>query len=855
MRWLSRLLGGALGWLFTLVFTGLIIGAIAGFLVFEHYAKDLPDYSALATYDPPTVTRLYAGDGRLLAEYATEKRVFVPLSAMPRRVINAFISAEDKNFYQHTGVDLTGIGRAVYTNILNYGQNKSMVGGSTITQQVVKNFLLTDEKSFERKIKEAILALRITRAYSKDKILELYLNQIYLGLRSYGVAAAALNYYNKSLDELTVDEVALLAAMPKAPANYDPRRNHDAAKQRRDWVIKRMLEDGHITREEADAAIAAPIQLRVRAADDVAKAEFFAEEVRRWLVEHYGANVLYEGGLVVKTTLEPTLQKMAEQGLRQTLIDYDRRRGYRGALKHIGNLSAWQQELAAISKQDFHLLEGQKLAMVSALSDSRATIGFEDGSTGMIPMSLLKWTRRVVSDGVLGPEVRRPGDILKIGDVIMVGPLSDEQKKTLNAADAKQAWDLQQVPAVNGAMVALDPHTGRVLAMVGGYAYGGTEFNRATQAKRQPGSSFKPFVYMAGLENGFTPSTVILDAPVELSQGAGLPTWKPQNYHAEYLGPTTMRVGLEKSRNTMTVRLGQMIGIERVIEIGQRFGIYDNPPRNFSMVLGAAETTLTRMVNAYGMIVNGGKRITPALIERIDDRNGRIIYRRDTRDCASCQVADIESVARDVPPPIPADDREQIADPRVAYQLTSMLEGVVQRGTATRAKVIGKPLGGKTGTTNNSMDTWFVGFSPDLVAGVYVGYDKPQTLGKKETGSSVALPAFTSFMQSALADKPAVPFRIPRGVQLVRVDLQTGLPLTGAEENPKVIQEGFITGAPIFVPGVTRELSASSSTSGAGLTGADMQNGVVEIPQQPTAEDVQVITPSASPVVGTGGLY
>lgn len=790
-----------LGWLFSIGFTLSILGGAAGVMLFNHYSKDLPDYSQLEKYDPATVTRLYAGDGKLMAEYATEKRIFVPLKAIPKQVIEAFLSAEDKNFYDHTGIDFTGLARAVRDNVNNYGQGKSLVGGSTITQQVVKNFLLSNEKSIERKIKEAILAMRITHVYSKDKILELYLNEIYLGLGSYGVAAAAQNYFNKSLDELTVEEAALLATQPKAPALYNPRKNYEAAKERRDWVIERMREDGHITGQEAAVAKTQPITLRNRDSAEIARADFFAEEVRRTLADMYGSNALYEGGLVVKTTLDPALQKAADAALRKALIDYDRRRGYRGPIGHIAGERA--KALAAIAKEHaFQLLDNQKLAVVIGMDDRKVDIAFEDDARGVVPFSLLKWTRRVIADGQLGPEVKRASDILKIGDVVLVSPPSEEEKK-LAAGDDRKTWSLAQVPEINGAMVVLDPHTGRVLAMSGGYTYGGTEFNRATQAKRQPGSSFKPFVYMAGLENGFTPSTMILDAPVEMSQGAGQATWKPANYHNEYLGPTTMRVGLEKSRNTMTVRLAQMIGIEKALEIGKRFGIYDEPPRNFSIVLGTSETTLLRLANAYGIIANGGKRITPSLIERIDDRHGQTIYRRDTRACDQCKLMGISSLElSNAPPPLP-DDREQLVDPRVDYQMVSMLQGVATRGTAARSKEIGKIVGGKTGTTNDSLDTWFVGFTPDLVAGVFVGYDKPRTLGKKETGSSVALPAFIAFMKEALADVPNKPFRVPRGIQLVKVDLHTGQPADLAQPGAKLIEEAFVTGPPIYIPGVT----------------------------------------------------
>jgi penicillin-binding protein 1A len=741
-----------LGWMFTIGCCSIILGCVAALLVIRHYSEDLPDYSALAKYDPPTLTRIYANDGHLLAEFATERRVFVPLKAIPKRVSNAFISAEDKNFYNHTGLDYTSIARAVYTNLIHVGKGKSMVGGSTITQQVVKNFLLTNERTFERKIKEAILALRISGAYNKDKILELYLNEIFLGMRSYGVATAALNYFNKSLEELTIEEAALLASMPKAPSSYDPRKNPTAALDRRNWVIKRMHEDGHISTEEAKAALATSITLKSRTEDDVVEAGFFAEEVRRNLAQTYGGNVVNEGGLVVRTTLDPNLQKFADKALRNALITYDRKRGYRGPLTHIKD-AEWKPKLEALSKSTSALIDKQRLGVVTALDNQRITLGFTDGN-GTIPFSTLKWTRRVLSDGVLGPEVKKPSDILSVGDVVIAAPTAD-----------KGVYDLAQIPAVNGGMVVIEPQSGRVLAMSGGYSSGATDFNRATQALRQPGSAFKPFVYLTALENGFSPSSVVLDAPIELSQGAGLPAWRPANYKDEYLGPATLREGLAKSRNTMTVRIAQAIGIDRVLEMGQRLGIYGTLPRNMSIVLGTAETSVTKLVAGYAMMVNGGLRVTPSLIERIDDRHGKTIFRLGDENCETCRIDDLTSINAASAPPELVDMRERVIDPRIAYQMISMLQDVVQRGTATKAKVLGRPLGGKTGTTNESRDTWFVGFSPNLVVGLYIGYDTPRTLGKKETGSSVSLPAFIEFMQAALKDTPPEEFSMPSGVE------------------------------------------------------------------------------------------
>lgn len=755
-----RLIVNAIALLFTCSALGLMLFGI----VLYHYSSDLPDYSDLAHYDPATVTRLYAGDGKLLAEYAVEKRIFVPLSAVPKRVTQAFVAAEDKDFYTNTGIDIRGIIRAGLNNWRSFRSNgHSVAGGSTITQQVVKNFLLTPEKSISRKIKEAILAYRITKIYSKDRILELYLNEIYLGKGSYGVAAAAINYFNKSLDELTVEEAAMLAALPKEPAHIDPALHYNIAKDRRDYVINRMMDDGYISAADARSAIAMPITLRVRDRTETANADFFAEEVRRELAAKYGADAVYKGGLFVKTTLDPVLQEYSDTALRFALTEYDRRKGYRGPIAHIDVTGDWKKALAQLEeKKRWPLFDSERLALV--LESNRNAIGFADGKRGILDKASMSWAQHKG---------------LAAGDVII-------------AATAGKEYALHQIPEVNGGMIVMDPHTGRVLAMSGGYAYGGTEFNRATQARRQPGSAFKPFVYLTAMENGFTPATIVDDAPVELPQGGGLPIWKPANYSAEYLGPAPLRMGLEKSRNAMTVRLATMLGLDKIIEVALRFGIYDKLPEQFSLVLGAQETTLIRLANAYSIIDNGGKKISPWLIERIDDKDGKTIFRRDSRPCPGCQIP-AGTTATPATPPIPADDRIQIVDPRVDYQVISMLEGVVQRGTGIRAAKLGKPLAGKTGTTNDSRDTWFMGFSPDLVAGIYVGYDQPRTLGKKETGATVALPGFIHFMTDALADKPSVPFRVPPGINFIRIDAKTGqLPLPGSTD--KEIMEAFKDG-------------------------------------------------------------
>lgn len=806
------------GFLVSLMTLGMI-GGVAVFGVIQHYGHDLPSFEKLQDYQPATSTRLYAGNGRLLVEYATEKRVFVPLSAMPKQLVNAFLSAEDKNFYQHPGIDFMGIARAMGTNVLNIGKNRSLVGGSTITQQVVKNFLLTREQSVERKVKEAILSFRISKVLSKDKVLELYLNQIYLGYGSYGVAAAALQYFNKSLDELTLEESAFLAALPKAPGKYNPRNSPEQTKERRDWVIDRMAEDGVIAAEEAKMAKLKPIEIRSRDETEFANAAFFAEEVRRTLADWYGADALYQGGLTVHTTVDPILQKYARDALREALIAYDRRHGYHGPLTTI-KLVNWAQELEQWKRvHPLALVGTEQAAVVLQVNDADAKIGLLTGQEGKIPLEQMLWARTVL---------KKPADILNVGDVVVVGPLEGK----------KDVYELRQIPEVNGAMMAMDPHTGRVLAMVGGYSYENTEFNRATQAKRQPGSSFKPFVYMTALENGFTPSTIVMDAPIELSQGAGLPMWRPKNYKGDYLGPTTLRVGLETSRNVMTVRLALALGIEKILQTAYRFGVYDKLDPNYSIVLGSTETTLDRLVNAYAMIVNGGKRVRPALIERIQDRNGKTIYRRDARECPGCVETKDHPLVGDLPP-IPEDTREQVLDPRVAYQMVSIMEGVVQRGTATGAKKLNRPVAGKTGTTNDSRDAWFIGYTPDLVAGVYIGFDTPRKLGKMETGGKAALPAFVSFMQNALKDEPPVPFRIPDGIKLMKVDLKTGWPPSATTLPKNIIFEAF------------KEEDIPGSMPVVDIANPNAQ-------QQPVAgEGVMPYQggEETSPAVGTGGLY
>ncbi|MEL7490716.1 MAG: penicillin-binding protein 1A [Pseudomonadota bacterium] len=760
-----------------------LVGAMAfSGLYLNRLAADLPDYEVLADYEPPVTTRVYAGDGTLVAEFARERRLFVPIDVIPSRVKNAFVSAEDKNFYNHSGLDVKGVVRAQISNVSNIAQGRRLEGGSTITQQVAKVFLLSSEQRLDRKLKEWLVTRRIEKAFTKDQILELYLNEIYLGNRSYGVAAAALNYFDKSLDELDVHEAAYLAAIPKGPSNYHPVRNRDRAIERRNWVIGRLRDDGHLTPEEAktaqDADLGAEIAPPLGARDWAS--EYFAEEVRKQTAALYGVEALYDGGLAVRTTVNPSLQRAAGNALRKWLVEYDQRHGWRGAIDQISLGDDWAETFAAKLKELADVrkvaddLSPWRTAVVLSASKSEAKVGFEDGSEGAIPLENLVWARAYESVDELKDEISAASDVLSEGDIIFV-----------EASAVDGVYHLRQAPAVNGGLVAIDPHTGRVLAMVGGFSFQMSEFNRALQARRQPGSTFKPFVYSVALDSGYTPASIVLDAPFV---APGEDSWyKPGNYvEGRYGGESTLRHGIEKSRNTMTARLAQDLGIGRIMDYVERFNLSDTLPRELAISLGSGETTLDRITAAYATFVNGGKETTPFIIDRVQDRNGKTIYKHDKRVCQTCNTPGWT----DQPEPQLADLREQIVDPRTAYQMVSMLQGVVQRGTGSAVrKVIDHPIAGKTGTTNDYKDAWFVGFSPDLAAGVYVGFDLPQSLGRGEAGGTVAAPIFAEFMADALKEEPAIPFRVPSGIRLVRVNAKTGKPAGPGDGN--VILEAF----------------------------------------------------------------
>ncbi len=788
-----------------------IIGG-AGFTAWylNQLNKNLPDYQQLAEYAPPVTTRVYAGDGSLVAEFARERRLFVPIESMPDYVKHAFVSAEDKGFYEHSGIDFRGIIRAQLSNVGNVLSGRRLEGGSTITQQVAKNFLLTSEQRVERKLREMLIARKMERTFTKEHILELYLNEIYLGNRSYGVAAAALNYFDKSLNELTIAEASYLAAITKGPSNYHPIDHEARAIERRNYVINRLREDGKISEEEAKEALAQPLGAQIApplGARDWTM-EYFAEEVRKRIVELYGVEALYDGGLAVRTSVDPRLQKKAGEALRRWLVEYDQRHGWRGPLSELEPGDEWVEALDAEVER---LRDARKVsddmapwrpALVLAVTDSAAQIGFPDGEEAIIPVDLLWWARDYISANDRGEEITAASDVLSAGEVVYVEkyeaprlPKKDPEAEDEGRETPENAYALRQAPAVNGGLIAMDPHTGRVLAMVGGFSFQTSEFNRAVQAERQPGSTFKPFVYSVALDSGYNPSSIVLDAPFV---APSLDSWyKPGNYiEGRHYGPSTLRLGIEQSRNTMTARLAQDLGIGRILDYVNRFNLSDSLPRELAISLGAGETTLMRITAGYSVFVNGGKGVDPVLIDRIQDRSGKTIYKRDQRECETCNA---EYWSEQAEPQL-ADPRRQVMDPRTAYQITSILEGVVIRGTGSAVRrASNKPLAGKTGTTNDYKDAWFVGFSPDLAAGVYVGFDMPQTLGQGEAGGTVAAPIFADFMVEALKDEAGIPFRVPSGIRLVRVNARTGKPAGPGDSN--VILEAF---KPNDVPGADR---------------------------------------------------
>jgi len=729
------------------IFIGFIsISSILLFLVLSilwNFSNNIPDYKFLKNYKPPVSSKVFSGKGNLVADFSKEKRIFVPYRSIPKNVINAFLSAEDKNFFSHPGVDAKGVLRASLNNVKNIISSKRLEGASTITQQVAKNFLLTNEVSINRKIKEAILAFRIERALSKERILELYLNQIYLGSGAYGVAAASLEYFDKSIQEIDYAQAALLAALPKAPSKYNPYRNIELAKFRRDLVLKNLLDNNFLDLNTYKNLKAKKIELKKIKKVFLEDAQYFIEDVRKNIIDKFSYERVYNQGLNINTSINLELQTIATDSLRKGLISYDKRKGWRGPLENKIYSSDWFKNL---EKYDLEKSINWNIAIIKKINQFSAKIETKNKIEGIIEYKDISWTKKEFND------------LLKVGDVVYV--------KNIN----QNRFELKQLPKINGGIVVMDPYTGRVVALSGGFSFKNSEFNRASQALRQPGSAFKPFVYALALENNFTPSSLVLDAPLVLDQGSDLKMWKPENYGKKFYGLSTLRTGLEKSRNLMTVRIAQNLGVAKVANFSKKLGIYNNPNELLSISLGSAETTLLKLTSAYSTFINGGKLVSPILIDRVQDSEGNTIFKNEGRICKNCDK--ISYIGDEYP--VVQNDYKQIFSPETAYQITSLLEGVVKRGTAKKLRNLKINIAGKTGTTNENTDAWFIGFTSDLLIGVYVGMDNPSPLGKFETGSKTALPIFKNFIESAIKKSEARPFKVSDGITMMVIDPLTG---------------------------------------------------------------------------------
>ena len=720
-----------------------LILVIIIFGILWNFSTNIPDYKFLKSYKPPVSSKVYSGNGNLVADFSKEKRIFVPYRSIPKKVINAFLSAEDKNFFSHPGVDAKGVLRAVINNIQNVMSSKRLEGASTITQQVAKNFLLTNEVSINRKIKEAILAFRIERALSKERILELYLNQIYLGSGAYGVAAASLEYFDKSIKELNYEEAALLAALPKAPSKYNPYRNNELAKFRRNLVLKNLLDNSFISSNDYEKLKEKKIILKKKKKIFLEDSQYYIEDVRKNIIEILSYEKVYNQGFNINTPINLELQKIATDSLRDGLIEYDKRKGWRGPITNKIFTKNWSNNL---EKHNLESSIGWEVAIVKDVSKFSAEIETKNNKNGLIEFKDISWTKKEF------------GDLFNKGDIIYVKQIKNNK------------YSLKQLPKINGGIIVMDPFTGRVLALSGGFSFKNSEFNRVSQALRQPGSAFKPFVYALALENNYTPSSLVLDAPLVLEQGSDLKMWKPENYGKKFYGPSTLRVGLEKSRNLMTVRIARNLGINKLASFSKELGIYENPDELLSISLGSAETTLMKLTSAYSAFINGGKLVTPILIDRVQDSQGNTILNNENRTCANC--GQVSFTGKDYP--YIKNNYKQIFSPQTAYQITSLLEGVVKRGTGKKLKNLNLNLAGKTGTTNNNTDAWFIGFTSNLVIGVYVGMDSPQPLGKFETGSKTALPIFKNFIKKAIKKSEARPFKVPEMITMMVIDPTTG---------------------------------------------------------------------------------
>jgi penicillin-binding protein 1A len=817
VRFITSAIGGVFSWLVTAAFFGaLVIGAI-----FFMYSRNLPSHEQLAQYMPKTISRIYNGEGRLIDEFAEERRLFVPIADMPDMVKGAFVSAEDQHFYQHKGFDARGMASALIDAVKSRGEN--VRGASTITQQVMKNFLLSSDRSAERKIKELILASRVEEALSKDRILELYLNEIYLGQNSYGVAAAAQTYFNKTLSQLSPGEAAYLAALPKKPAALHPVRDYETAVLRRNYALRRMFEDGRIDQATLEAEQAAPLKTVQNGdyapfRDQMPPRDYFTDEIRRQLSRSFGEEEFFGGGLTIRATVDPAMQDEAGVALREALEDYDRGQGvWRGtgaqiAPERLGDEAGWRAALAEVPTDKAPRdIPGWRPAVVLELGDQDARIGIEgieeDADGHWVPAKDVQWARKLLPDGKLGPKAKVAADLLERGDVVLVRAMTND------ADGSFLRWTLRQVPEVQGAFMAMDVNTGRVIAMQGGFSYQASVYNRTTQAMRQPGSSFKPFVYAAALDSGFSPATIVVDAPIEVNTPQGL--WRPKNASNKFYGPTPVRTGIEQSRNLMTVRIAQEIGMETVAGYAERFGVYSPMKPFLANALGAQETTMFRMVAAYAMFANGGERVEPTLVDRVQDRYGRTIYRHDQRACLDCA----DPALPEGQGPRIQSNRERVMDAITAYQLTSMMEGVVTRGSGSGVN-LPVPVAGKTGTTNDAKDVWFIGYTSNIVAGCYMGFDNPRTLGRGAYGGTLCVPVFNAFMKQAVKKFGGSAFRVPPGGHWVKINRFTGEHLEPDAVGEHVVSEylrdgqdlaglgliidgGFAMGAnlPLFAPG------------------------------------------------------
>ncbi len=796
-----RTILSALGGLFSLVTLGLMMIALALGAVFWVYGRDLPSHARLAQYTPPTISRIYSVEGKIIDEFARERRLFVPASDIPDLVKQAFISAEDKNFYTHKGYDTRGILSAAFEAVKSRGRN--VRGASTITQQVMKNFLLSGDRKIERKIKEIILASRLEETLSKEEILELYLNEIFLGQNSYGVAAAAQTYFNKTLSQLEPHEAAFLASLPKAPSDFHPVRRKDRLLSRRNFVLEEMKENGFLTEAAYQQEVAQPLR-SVQNGDfenyrvALPPRDYFTDEIRRQLSRDFGEDEFFTGGMSVRATIDPEMQDEAAQALQRQLERYDRGLGlWRGSGKKIpteklGSEQSWRAALAEVRiARDIKLDNPWYPAVVLELGEQDARIGIEgvenDADGHWIPAKDVQWARTLLDNGKRGKKASVASDLLEVGEVVHV------RRMTADNDGSFIRWTLRQVPRVQGGFMVMDVNSGRVIAMQGGFSYQHSVFNRATQARRQPGSSFKPFVYASALDSGYTPATIIVDAPIEIDTPQGV--WRPKNASHQFYGPTPLRTGIERSRNLMTIRLAQEVGMDVVADYAERFGVYERMSPFLANALGSEETTLFKMVSAYAMFANGGERVEPTLVDRVQDRYGKTVFRHDNRECQNC---DDPTVPRSKSPTITS-NRERVMNAVTAYQLTSMMQGVVERGTASGAINLPVPVAGKTGTTNDAKDVWFIGFTSNIVAGCYIGYDTPRSMGRGASGGGMCGPVFQQFMSKAIKKYGGGKFRAPEECLFIKIDRFSGAKLSDDAGGPGVVSECFREGEePIF---------------------------------------------------------